>query len=193
MQISRRPSSSDHSEAVRHKLGRLSATARQTWPVCGENCPSRPERQCHRNCPYIPWALSDAPEEHPLEGRIAPLVYELNRLSGIRTCWSCEGHERFNGPWKMPQVWFYAETQIHIRVLADAVNELALKGALRVDWEVVVTFSDPDNPDTTYALRPKQIEDSVPLCVLRADVVTLASSLVDLYQDRAQILQAAVS
>jgi len=193
VRISRKAISTEQSDTVRGRLSRLSAAADQVWPVCGPTCPSGAERNCHSGCPDIPRALSDAPEEYPLEARIAPLVYELRRLDGFRACWSCEGHERFGGLWKLPQVWFYAESQIHVRVLADAIAVLGLKGALQAKWEVVVTHSDADNPDTTYALQPKYGEAPKPLGALQADVVTITNSLVAICRDQAKSLQAMIS
>ena len=193
MQITRRAISTEQSEAIRRQLGLLSITADQAWPVCGPTCPSRVARICHPGCPDIPLALSDAPEEHPLEAKIAPLVYELRRLGGFRTCWSCEGHERFGGAWQQPQIWFYAESQVHVRVLADAIGALDLKGALRARWEVVVTHSDPDNPDTTYVLRSKASQDPMPLQALQADVVAITNSLIAICREQARSLQAVVS
>ncbi len=127
--------------------------------------------------------------EHPLESLVAPLVYELHRLDGFRACWSCEGHDRFGSLWKQPQIWFYTENQIHVRVLADALSALQLKKVLRTDWEVVVTFSDPDNLDTTYALRPKQGDKTPTLDNLQADLRTLTRNLVAQCQRSANALR----
>ncbi len=163
--------------------------AGETWPVCGPKCPSSVARECHRGCPDVCLALSDAPEEYPLEAIIAPLVYELQRLDGVHPCWSCEGHERFGELWKLPQVWFYADQQIHLRVLADVVTTLNLKCALHAEWEVVVTYSDPDNPETTYALRPKQNQAVSVLTDLQADVACLAEAVVGLCRAQARNLR----
>ncbi len=49
--------------------------------------------------------LSSDPESHPLESRIAPLVYELKRLEVFDPCWSCAGHNGTDGAlWKIPRV-----------------------------------------------------------------------------------------
>ena len=193
MRISRRENSSDGSDALRQNLDVLATTALGKWPVCGAQCPCKTARRCDRNCPDIATALSDDPADNPLELIIAPLVYELQRLDGFRSCWSCEGHERFNELWKKPQVWFYAESQLHVRVLSDAVTEMRIKGALKVGWEISVTYSDPDNLDTTYTLQPRQDETSIGLDVLQSDVASLAASLVSAYTKQAKFLLTTVT
>ncbi len=47
--------------------------------------------------------------------------------------------------WKIPRVWFYGRSAVHLRVLADALEELHLDRRLSVPWRVVLTFSDGDN------------------------------------------------
>ena len=189
MRIARRENYTSRAAGVQQSLGALAAMATHRWPVCGAGCPSDIAQNCHRNCPDVPVALSDAPEEYPLETVIAPLVYEMRRLDGIYPCWSCEGHERFGDLWKLPQVWFYAKRQIHVRVLSDVLTAANLKGGLDVEWEVVVTYSDSDNPETTYALRPKQNQMDLSLKALQADVQSLAAGVVELCQARAKALQ----
>ncbi len=189
MRIARRDISKSRTVEVQRHLAALASFANESWPVCGPSCPSAIARKCHRYCPDVPLALSDSPEEYPLETIIAPLVYEMQRLDGIRPCWSCEGHERFGDLWKMPQVWFYAERQIHVRVLAEALTAINLKDGLQVEWEVVVTHSDPDNPETTYALRPKSDQTACSLKALQSDVASLAEMVVELCQARAKTLR----
>ncbi len=116
--------------------------------------PASPER-CSRRCPDIPVILSNDPVNHPLEARIAPLVDELTRLEGFHPCWSCEGHHGPDGAlWKIPRVWFYSESLVHLRVLADAVKELHLTATRSVLWRVVLTSSDEANAGTTFSLEP---------------------------------------
>jgi hypothetical protein len=117
----------------------------------------------------------------------------MRRLDGIQPCWSCEGHERFGELWKLPQVWFYADRQVHVRVVTDAITALNQKGALQTSWEVVVTYSDPDNPETTYALRPASAETPLSLQTLQMDIGTLAETIVGLCQTQAQVLRKVTS
>ncbi len=62
--------------------------------------------------------------------------------------------------WKIPRVWFYCRSVVHLRVLADALEELHLDRRLSVPWRVVLTFSDGDNADTTFSLEPGALEPS---------------------------------
>ncbi|MEE9210679.1 MAG: hypothetical protein V3U23_09520 [Kiloniellales bacterium] len=64
-----------------------------------------------------------------------------------------------------------------LRVLADAVKELHLTGALSVPWRVVLTFSEADNSDTTFSLEP-DLDDRRPLLpALRRDIDAIAEHL----------------
>ena len=125
--------------------------------------------------------MSSDPVNHPLEGRIAPLVYELKRLEAFHPCWSCEGH---NGPdgklWKIPRVWFYCGSVVHLRVLADAVKELHLTETLSVPWRVVLTFSSEDNADTTFSLEPDLDHERPLLPALQRDIDAIAEHLREL-------------
>ncbi len=122
--------------------------------------------------------LSNDPVNHPLEARIAPLVDELTRLEGFHPCWSCEGH---NGPdgklWKIPRVWFYCESLVHPRVLADAVKELHLTATRSVLWRVVLTSSDEANAGTTFSPEPDLDHRRPPLPALQRDIDAIAERL----------------
>lgn len=122
--------------------------------------------------------MSSDPVNHPLEGRIAPLVYELKRLEAFHPCWSCEGHDGPDGKlWKIPRVWFYCASVVHLRVLADAVKELHLTETLSVPWRVVLTFSDENNSDTTFSLEPDLDHERPRLPALQRDIDVIADHL----------------
>ena len=124
--------------------------------------------------------MSSDPENSPLESRIAPLAYELKRFRNFEPCWSCEGH---NGPdgslWKIPRVWFYCESVVQVRVLSDAVSEHRLAAQLSAPWRVVLTFSDPDNVDTTFSLEPSLGPNRPKLSALQRDIDIIAEHLRD--------------
>lgn len=147
-------------------------------PVCAPDCPSASPEKCSRHCPDIPATISSDPVNYPLESRIAPLVYELKRLEAFHPCWSCEGH---NGPdgklWKIPRVWFYCDSVIHLRVLADAIKELHLAKMLSIPWRVILTFSDEDNADTTFSLEPDLGDDRPLLAALQRDIHAISDHL----------------
>lgn len=181
MKIERRNDGRARARQLREELTRILRSDSEGAPVCAPDCPSASPGRCSRRCPDIPVIMSSDPVNHPLEGRIAPLAYELKRLEAFHPCWSCEGH---NGPdgtlWKIPRVWFYCESVVHLRVLADAVKELHLTEALSVPWRVVLTFSDEDNSDTTFSLEPDLDDERPPLPTLQRDIDTIAEHLREL-------------
>ncbi len=178
MRIKRRKNDGTRDGQIREELGDILRGDSNGTPVCAPDCPTASPERCSRHCPDIPRILSSDPENHPLEGRIAPLVYELKRLETFHPCWSCEGHNGLDGKlWKVPRVWFYCESVVHLRVLAGAVKELHLAEKLSVPWRVVLTFSDEDNADTTFSLEPSLDHKRPLLPALQRDVDTIAEHL----------------
>lgn len=178
MRIARRRNDGSRAGRIREELGDILRSDADGTPVCAPDCPNASLARCSRHCPDIPRVLSSDPDNHPLEGRIAPLVYELKRLEAFHPCWSCEGH---NGPdgklWKIPRVWFYCESVVHLRVLADALKELHLAERLSVPWRVVLTFSDDDNADTTFSMEPSLDHARPALAALQRDIDAIAEHL----------------
>lgn len=181
MRIERRKNSDTRNDQIREELDDILCSNSNGTPVCAPDCPNASPEHCSRQCPHIPVMMSSDPENHPLEGGIAPLVYELKRLEAFHPCWSCEGH---NGPdgklWKIPRVWFYCKSVVHLRVLANAVMELHLAKKLSVPWRVVLTFSDVDNADTTFSLEPNLDHERPLLPALQRDIDTIAEHLREL-------------
>jgi hypothetical protein len=124
-------------------------------PVCSRRCADYdPSIGCYRFCPSAPRRLS-SDANSPVEALIAPLVFELKRLGVFHPCWSCEGHNDEAGNLlKVPRVWFYADSVVHLRALANSIERLFCARRLSTRWIVVLTHSDPDNPDTTFSLEP---------------------------------------
>jgi hypothetical protein len=131
---------------------------------------------CHRFCPAAPRRLSSEGERSPVEPLVAPLVFELKRLGMFYPCWSCEGHDRDGNLWKIPRVWFYADSVVHIRALAEAVGRLFNHRRLSARWQIVLTYSDADNPDTTFSLQPELGPESA-LRLLQDDMRVMADEL----------------
>ena len=180
MRIKRRKDGGICADQIREELCEILRSDSRGEPVCSPNCPHTSPEHCSRHCPDIPRMISSDPENHPLESVIAPLVYELKRLEAFHPCWSCGGHNGSDGKlWKIPRVWFYCESVVHLRVLADAVKELYLAEKLSVPWRVVLTFSDDDNADTTFSLEPNLDRECPLLPVLQRDVDTVAEHLRD--------------
>jgi hypothetical protein len=103
----------------------------------------------------------------------------MKRLPVFEPCWSCEGHLGPDGSlWKLPMVWFYTRSLLYLRLLADSLNQLKGAGRIKAPWQVVVSFSDPDNPETAFSIQPA-IEGGAPtgLPDLWDDVRQIAGSL----------------
>jgi hypothetical protein len=189
VKISRHGGGAD-AERLREDLDEMLEADRRTGPVCGAACQRPGSPDCSRHCPDIPRALSSDPERYPLETRIAPLVFELKRLGVFEPCWSCEGHLKHDGTlWKLPQVWFYCRSVVHVRVLADGVKDLHVAGKLSAPWQVALTHSDDDNADTTFALKPALDRDTPGnLAGLQRDIDTIAAHLHQLVLNEVQSL-----
>ena len=131
--------------------------------VCGERCNIHCPQcgsttclcRCTPDCPDAARALSTEPDRYPIEPAILPLVFAMKRSRIFDPCWSCEGHTGVGGSfWKTPMVWFYCRSMVYLRLLGDSLNRMTRVGGLKVPWEVAITYSDPDNPDTTFSLQP---------------------------------------
>jgi hypothetical protein len=121
--------------------------------------------------------LSSEPD-YPLEAKIAPVVFELKRLGVFHPCWSCEGHDGPDGElWKLPRVWFYAQSVVHVRLLADSMSGLRLTGKLSTPWEVVLTVSDASDTDTRFSLQPNLQGEEAALQDLHQDLENIATHL----------------
>ena len=67
---------------------------------------------------------------------------------------------------------------------------MKVAGELTNGWQVVVTFSDPDNPETTFSLEPVvETENASVLPRLQADANVIARSLEGLITGQGQKLQ----
>jgi hypothetical protein len=172
------PRISPRKGCVAHEVKRAHALGPMPDPVCCAHCPDHtPSIRCHRYCPAAPRRLSSEGERSPVEPHIAPLVFELKKLGVFYPCWSCEGHCDETGRlWKIPRVWFYADSVVHLRALANAVNRLSNAGRLSTSWRIVLTHSDEDNPDTTFSLEPEPSADSS-LDALQSDLRVMADEL----------------
>lgn len=198
MRIERRRLSPEQSRRLDDEIAATTVAKKVSGRVCGRACDKTCARcgsstcqcACAPNCPDAPRHLSSHPDGFPIERGITPLVYELRRLGMFQPCWSCEGHLDNNGKlWKVPRVWFYCDSLIAVRLLADAIAKIRATERLSVAWRVVVDFSDPDNPDTTFSLEPAlQVSDTPDLPALQKDAAKIAGSLEPLLSELAQRL-----
>jgi hypothetical protein len=176
MRIEPRDDIADRGSLVAQEVRRAHALGPAPDPVCCAGCPDyKPSTGCHRDCAAAPRRLSSEGEHSPVEPLVAPLVFELKKLGVFYPCWSCEGHTDPAGQvWKIPRVWFYSDSVVHTRALADAVDCLYAARRLWAHWHLVLTHSDATNPDTTFSLEP---DPAQPLHRLQADLRVLAEEL----------------
>ncbi len=176
MRIALRNQGHERKDFVAAEVRRAHELGPRPEPVCCACCPDyRPSSGCHRHCAAAAWRL--AGEGGPLEPLVAPLVFELKKLGVFHPCWSCEGHDDAAGKlWKIPRVWFYSDSVVHVRALAEAIDRLYGAGRLSARWQLVLTFSDPANPDTTFSLEPEPAADRA-LSGLQADLLAMAEEL----------------
>lgn len=110
---------------------------------------------CTVDCEKAPRKLSSEPERYPIEINILPLVYELSTLRYIEPCWSCEGHIINEKLDKTPQVWFYSDSEVYVKLLNDYFFNMFNNRLLSSEWEIVVSVFQNDINSTQYILRPK--------------------------------------
>lgn len=121
---------------------------------------------------------------YPIEPLIAPLVFALKRSGCFEPCWSCEGHADAAGAMtRAPTVWFYCAATA-LRLFAGGIGKLRLNAP----WRVVVTHSDNDNPEPTYALEAAH--EGFALSQLQSDIAAIARALPDMLRQEAQGLLA---
>lgn len=90
-------------------------------------------------------------------------------------CWSCEGHTDAAGQVrKIPRIWFYSDSVVHPRALAEAIERLYAARRLSAHWHLVLTHSDACNPDTTFSLEAAAEQ---PLSKLQGDLRVMADEL----------------
>jgi len=186
MRIDRRNRPSVHKDQLHVHLTEAACTTGVKGRVCGAcgvRCPRCGSMGCQcvcvSSCPEAPRALSSDPEGFPIEPAIVPLVFEMKRLGMFTPCWSCEGHALPDGSLsKPPRVWFYCSSLVQVRVFANGLASLKFSGKLHAPWHIVVTFSDPGNPDTAFSVEPALPANAqVKLAELQDDAATIARSL----------------
>jgi hypothetical protein len=187
MRIVRSIGSGDSDDRLHAEIVQAVRPPCATGRICGDACAmicaqcgaTTCQCACSPDCPDAAIALSSDPQAHPIEPGIVALVYAMTRIGLFAPCWSCEGHARADGSlWKLPTVWFYCDAMAHLRLLADGLARLTHARRLHAVWRVVVTFSDADNPRTTFALEPAVVlEGGATLQQLQGDAAEIGRSL----------------
>lgn len=70
-----------------------------------------------------------------------------------------------------------AAARVVLRALGEALDPLLMEKRVSARWRVVLTYSDADNPDTTFSVEPEPSGDRQPLSDLQADARAIAEGL----------------
>jgi len=134
---------------------------------------------CSKSCPHISMGLSSEENTFPIESHILPLVYALNKMNIFQTCWSCEGHTDANGKLnKLPQVWFYSNSMMLLRVMGDCISLLKSKNITHYNWQLVISYAARDSEMNAFSLKPDLNFVATPeLALLRQDILNIAQHL----------------
>ena len=148
--------------------------------------------QCSPNCKQAAKEMSSEPDRYPIDPLILPLVFHLNALRVIQTCWSCQGHEdqslESGQLWKLPQVWFYSKSVVYPQLINEYLDDLAYCKRLNHAWQVSLCYSD-DPCGTCFAIVPNLCRiESVGLCALQEDIQEISMSLVNGVRSNAKYL-----
>lgn len=135
---------------------------------------------CGPDCTHSRIAMSSDGNRYPIEEKIAPLVFGFNCLRVCRPYWSCEGHqhdaERIS---KVPQVWFYANSLMYPKLIAEYVTRLQARKEIYNSWQVCVTYAE-ESLQAGFSIRPGMafVGDESGLESMQRDVQIIAESLV---------------
>ncbi len=134
---------------------------------------------CSESCPHISTGLSSEENTFPIESHVLPLVYALNKMNIFKTCWSCEGHNDANGKLnKLPQVWFYSNSMMLIRVMGDSISLLKSKNITHYNWQLVSSYAARDSEMNAFSLKPDLNFIATPeLAYLQQDLLKIAQYL----------------
>ena len=134
---------------------------------------------CSVSCPHIATGLSSEENTFPIESHVLPLVYALNKMNIVQTCWSCEGHNDASGKLnKLPQVWFYSNSMMLIRVMSDCISLLKSKNITHYDWQLVTSYTARDSEMNAFSLKPDLNFIATPeLAFLQQDILKIAQHL----------------
>lgn len=159
---------------------------------CHVPCPCKASKTCccacSSECTLAPRFLSSDPEHYPIEKRIVPLVYAMNLLRLLKTCWSCEGHLSGEGRLhKLPQIWFYSDAVVYPQLIAEVLHEQKFRNCLSHRWSVSLCIQDYVEAATTFVIKPDFYPGEIPdLDNLQEDVKKLATVLVTQVRQKAR-------
>ena len=146
--------------------------------VCHSCGSSKCTCNCSIDCSKSAVKLSSDSVLYPIEPSITPLVYCFNEMNICQTCWSCEGHNDMNGKLeKLPQLWFYTNSFVLLRVIDDCLSILKAKSLLVVAWQLSTTYTAKSCEQNAFALKPDlNFINKIDLGDLHKDIIVLAEN-----------------
>lgn len=146
---------------------------------------------CSPLCNDAAKALSSEPDRYPLEPFVVAIVYELNNLYLLQSCWSCQGHLDQQGRlWKLPQISFYAASPLYPQLLSNYLGQLLFEKKLSHTWRVAFT-NFGQSLAATYCIEPSlEVGQSPDLDQIHRDLLHIGQRLADnLRQEARRMLQ----
>ena len=188
-------------EFLRNKL---TGNPNRPCPECNRACPTCGSTQCRCRCSAscldAPAKLSSESGRYPIEPAVLPLVYAMSDMQICEPCWSCEGHPQLNDKnkaalpefkeeeltiSKIPQVWFYCDSVLTLRLFDECLNFFKIQKLIHYDWHITTSFSDLDCIECAFALKPElNLEPSPSLQKLQADLSLIAEKIQETFLDK---------
>lgn len=171
-------------------LSSLAETSKRPCKDCTKACSCSKSAvclcDCSTVCPQMRAQLSSDKVNYPIEDKISPLVYAFNMMNVAKSCWSCEGHTNIDGELtKLPQLWFYSDSTLLLRLLDDSLSLFHIKGMTTSSWGITSTYSARESLDDTFAIKPcMDLSAPADLTSLQQDIVIISLHLSDVLQKR---------
>jgi len=173
-------------EELKFIISQLSDNSVRPCENCNEVCSlcgsSKCTCNCSNNCALSIEKLSSDAKLYPIESSIVPLVYCFNSMNICKTCWSCEGHNNSRGQLdKLPQLWFYTDSFMLLRIIDDCLSLLKAKSLLVVSWALSLTYTAKSCQQNTFVLKPDlSLVDKIDLKSLHKDIIVISENLPEL-------------
>lgn len=169
-------------EDVGNIVSQLKDVTRRPCVNCSKACSCSHSVSCKCDCSiacaFIGEHLTSDKDKFPIETKILPIVYTLSEMNVCQTCWSCEGHNDANGNIiKLPQVWFYTNSMMLLRLLSDSMASFSGKGVI-YDWKISSAYTARDCEYNAFSLQPDlSFTPNAELLYLQKDIAVIAQEL----------------
>lgn len=169
-------------EDIEHLLEAASYDILRPCNSCDRDCKCSSSKtctcMCQVKCEFAPQAMSSAPDAHPIEHKIVPLVFCINCLRVLQPYWSCEGHNSQNGKlFRAPQVWFYSESIIYPKMVGEYIDKLYHKKKIKNHWHICLAHTG-GLLDTGYSIEPNiRVISQLQLKTMQEDIDIISDNM----------------